>query len=219
MGVVCLTAAIGLAHTPVGQRAWGQLSNKACPFGAGHRKLSRSDLDAAYRRASQQVRGVQPAPTQFALGFDLVRTSRNDVLSWAKDHATACTSKIDGLGMDCQVGNFDAFPQSLFAAGGGTLMLRFDMSNRLRSVTAMQSVAAPEAAVASLTRVISRLEHLAGPPQAQRGELDSAYLRRGALTQIAREYHFSDYAAEVSATHMGKLGYIALSQTYTSLTD
>ncbi len=153
------------------------------------------------------------------MGFDLLHADRTAMRGWAKGHDATCTDNRDGFGMTCAVENFAKLPQSAYASGGGSLFLRFDLDGKLRSVTAVQDVAQVEIAVATLGRILAQLEERLGPPQKSHGELAASYLGRGALAQIAREYAFSDYAARISGTHMGKLGTLVLSQTYTSLRD
>jgi hypothetical protein len=210
---------IGFAHTPAGMRAWGRLTGASCPFPTASKNPTPAELDRAYAQAAQRVRGSTDSKTQFALGFSLLHTRRADVAAWAVEHRAECTDQPDGLGMICELADVAQLSHSGSSSGSATLLLRFDVAHTLRSITASQQVQAADAALAAVTKIRDNLEALAGPPEKTRGTFSLTYLTQGALSQVGAEYHFKDYAAEFSATDMGRLGYVHVSQTYTSLAD
>jgi hypothetical protein len=218
-GAALLFCIAGLLHMPVGLRLWSKVTGAPCPFGHGGDKLSMAQLDAAWQRSAIRVRGKVAAKAQPALGFTLLQTTREAALSWAQDHGVKCTGKRETLGLECEVKDFSQLPASRFLAAPGTLFLRFDAQDRLRSVSASQQAPAAAAAVAILQRLVNDVHTQAGPATVQQGTVDTAYLQNNALAQVLREFRFSDYNAQLSATNMGALGYFAMSQSYSSLAD
>lgn len=215
--LVALTALTGLAHTRAGLRALAWVTGSdGCPFGAGEAMTAERAEALRAEAVATQVRAAQPAhaaPARPALGFQLDRHQRGDVLRWAGAHGVSCASDRSGAGLRCLDVAFADLPSALAPAGAtaarGVVSFGFQPDGHLVSVQLQSATGTARPVLTALaTSAMGELEALS--PGATRGDaLDSERF----VSRQARAV-FSDYVAEVTATSLGQRW--TLVQTYQS---
>lgn len=158
-------------------------------------------------------RGTVPANARPALGFELDRSTADDIDGWATENDLACTTKYAGRMIECA-----NVPASLL---GGTLAatsIWFEIGARgtLRSIKTARRNGDVET-VAEAYEEADRALARTGAVWRRTGSASPSTLANGALRQAACEYRFTDYRATVRATNMGD-GFL-LTEEYATLVD
>jgi hypothetical protein len=182
----------------------------SCPVGFGA-DLSPEARDAARDVAMRAVRGDGPAAERPALGFTLDTTTRAEVAAWATDHGVLCTDKATTT-------RCSAVPAVALGAAHDvdSVTFQFDSSSHLVGVSSELTAASPDEAVKLVTDASATLATRAGPPTSQHGEASGAWLAKGAMNQLATEFRFVDYRAQVTATNLGS-GRVKVREVYQSI--
>jgi hypothetical protein len=204
-GLFSFVAMAGFLHTSAGRPLLQKLSGGGCPFGrdklepARREELRKLGLSKLAHRESQ-------ARARPALGFELGKPNRTEIVSWARERGVACKSESLGSGLAC-----DAVPAELLGVSGehdGSLTFRFDARERLVGLLYMVRTADAEGAVALGESEQARLRVRLGAPTRASGELSVASLERGILRQAREEHRYRDYSAFASVTNLGDQGYL-----------
>ena len=182
-GVVLLG---GVAHAPFARSLLARVGG--CPMGA---PLSASELESKRVEAARKIQGSAAATARPAFGFTLDVDTRTEARAWATQLGAACTDELAGAALRCARTGEDALD----------VFFQFDPKGHLVALDVMRERVAPERAATLVRDEIARLTREAGPPAKANGETTAAYLS-GELHQTSAEFRFSDYAADVSATHM-----------------
>jgi hypothetical protein len=204
-GLLILTAAIGLLHTPWARPLLARIGG--CPVS----RVSAAQADALRLRGlARTLTGSRPAPLRPALGFALDRTTAADVTRWAATARVACRPKHIGLlTLHCAGVPRAALPTRDRPAGAVTaelpatiedLAFTFSPTGRLVSVDAFtRSVPAGEARAAYAAATADLGAALGAPTDEAGGAApESLALFAGAR----RRYRFSDYAAILSLSRL-----------------
>ncbi|EYF07461.1 hypothetical protein [Chondromyces apiculatus] len=218
VGVVGFTllavAVIGFAHTKHGRSLLALMRGApGCPVGMDA-KLSPEELEQVRGKVLASVRGDERALVRPALGFVLDATTRADVERWAQEKGVRCEPAKRGAALRC----LDVPVSALAAVDAGVekaetrvpshpvdgLFFGFDGHGRLVSLDASRDHLSAAEAAQLVEEVREDLAAQAGPPALERGVPGAEYLQGGALRQIASEFRFSDYRAQVSATNLGQ---------------
>ncbi len=197
---------IGFAHTATGKPLLGMMGQafrgKACPLGYDRAATPLAREQARVRFAAAH-RGEARADSRPALGFELDRTSRTEVLSFMKSHGIACRASTTVADLICDKVPGQALAEEFKTNQSKDLWFNFGIQNQLVSVVAIsRDTTAPHvsAAFAQVTDVIASR---AGPATRSSGLGDAESLGAGALRQASREFAFADYYARARATNMG----------------
>lgn len=213
VGAAALVVAImGFAHTPAGRPLLAGLGrifgDAACPL--GYDKLaSPAERENARRRFAASHRGASPANNRPALGFELDRTLRSEVVAFMASRRVACQAGTSVADLVCEKVSASALPvHDMVAASDGdwplrTLWFNFGPSDRLVSVVALSRNPRAEPISAALTSTIGVLARQAGPATRIQGDVAAASLAGGALRQASAEFRFSNYYATTRATNLG----------------
>lgn len=202
LALVAVAAVIGVLHAPFGRALLTRIGG--CPVG----HASAADVERARAAAAASMRGVAPAASRPALGFELGRTTPEDAHRWADAHGFSCVDKREGMLLACTRVPADAFGGAHPAELGGVdeVMLAFRPRDRvLVNATATSFGLAPDAAAARTSKTVELLTSIVGQPAKAEGGFDGSRLSREAYASTAT-FAFSDYVAEVSATSMGVRG-------------
>lgn len=202
-------ALIGALHMPFARGLLMRVGG--CPFG----QASLAEVEPARNAAVAAERGSAAAPARPALGFDLDRTTADDVRRWAHAAGVACADVREGL-VSCK--NVPAVALGLSASEGsvGELNLGFSTKGRLVDVSTMRM----HLASAQVARdVEQRLATAVGAPQQTTGSFDDSHLAAaGAESLAAVRYRYRDYFADVIAMRFGADG-LVLREHYLSAAD
>jgi hypothetical protein len=174
-----------LAHAPFARSLLARVGG--CPMGA---PLSASELESKRVEAARKIQGAAAAAARPAFGFALDVDTRTEARAWAAAQGATCNDKLAGAALECARAGDDALD----------VFFQFDPKGRLVALDVMREHVAPDRAAALVRDEIARLTREAGAPTKAHGETTGAYLA-GELHQASAEFRFSDYAADVSATH------------------
>lgn len=199
-----LVGVIGLLHMPFARNLLRSVGG--CPFPTTDRTLTAQEAETLRQKTLAPERSLAPASARPALGFDLERTTRAEVIAWATKNGLTCKADRHGAGLTCPDVRASMLPEHGDRELVGQLMLGFTSAQKLVSVHYMtRDTRRPT--------ILARSEHASltlsalGPRQ----ESGDPTLAKP-LSQLRREVRFRDYLASVSATNMGR-GY-SLSESY-----
>ena len=211
-GLAVLTLLIGLLHTPLGRPLLARLG-VGCPVQASPEDTERARLESA--RATQ---GTEASPAQPALGFVLDKMTSKDVLAWADQNHVECREQRAGSLIDCK----DVPESALGGRAGGSvdeLQLAFSPSTkRLVNIATTQYGLEANDAVAQMSATVKRLQEQLGNPSRELGQRSASYLDSAPYKTALVRYRFSDYQADVTATHLPGKG-MMLREHYMSAHD
>jgi len=205
--VVLLIGVIGFAHTPAGRPLLGAMGRAfrkgACPLGYDRAATpqAREQMRASFARSH---RGQLVAESRPALGFELDRTSRAEVLSFMAARGVTCQPATAMADLICP-----AVPGGVLAADfqlGRSLELWFNFGtgDKLIAVIATSREADARQISAAFSKVTDKLAREAGPATKVSGKGDAPSLAAGTLRQASSEFAFADYYALARATNMGR---------------
>jgi hypothetical protein len=188
-------AGIGALHTPAGLR-WMAAVGVGCPA-----KAAPAEVEAARKDAARAARGIGRAPVRHALGFELDRTTRGEVLAWAARHGVDCGAKQANGALHCR-----GVPASLLGDGQEVvddLSFAFDPADdSLVTVTTFRRHDSAPEALATMARIRGQLAGALGPGR-EVGEASIPYLNATPLGTALVEYRYQDYIANLSVTNLG----------------
>ena len=141
-----------------------------------------------------------------AFGFTLDKSTKAEVLAWARSVNAPCNEEVGAAALRCE-----GIPQPETGLPVRDAFFRFDPRGGLVGVDLMRDGTDSAKAVSVLTEIVGRVAREAGPPTTVQGTAAPASLG-GYLDRAATEFRFADYAADVSATNMGKQGVIVREQ-------
>ena len=195
---LAFVAFVGFAHTPAGRTFLSWLPGVGCPLDRGPLTAEQRDQTRATILAAYQ--GQAPASTRTVLGLQLDHSDLEDVLAWAAGAGVACAPASDASSLHCPaIPLGESTGAGTFAFDGAGRLVAFHVSHRDGDVGRVAAF------VQSRARSL-RADH--GEPTSHRGEASAAFLRRGALGQVAYEYRFADMRTTLSATNLGRGQYL-----------
>ncbi len=222
------TGVVGFAHTQPGRpllalmgRAMGSRAGKTggkCPLGYDV-KESPEEKEAARRQFAASHAGVDRAQARPALGFELDKTTRADVTSWARAHDIKCVVPKSGSDLDCSDVPAEALPDRETGIGLHSLWFTFGLGDTLTSAVGVRRDTSVELISSTFKRVTDDVSREAGPPSKTEGDPSPATLSSGALYQASAEYRFRNYFVVARATNMGKVQGFVITEEYRSLPD
>jgi len=194
------TVLMTVAHLPPvsGWLGWNHHGGSGtCPFGYGKAQTPR-----AASRVHQDGPAAHARP---ALGFELDKTTRADVIAWAATRGVWCSGSRGGSELACT---------SAPLAGLAAKSMWFDFDDDIVSgIRTVRRAAEPTAVASTFEAVTGTITAEAGAPAHTSG--NAGELSAGAFQQAVAEYRFRDYAATLRATNMGD-GYV-LTESYAAL--
>lgn len=199
---VLFVAVMGFAHTPWGRPILGWFSGvPGCPLGFDDADPVQTEVFRT-NILRKNTAGAAPSRATPALAFDLGRSTRADVETWAKSLGLACESKRQGSVLNCP----NASAADTASPPIDELHLQFDPQGTLVAVNVFRKETKGPSAVAFMTERVSGLQQQVGPPTKADGKLDASWLDGGAFHVARQEFRYKDYLAVVSATNMGARG-------------
>jgi hypothetical protein len=217
IGAAISALAVGFAHTSVGRPLFGavlRVAHGGCPFGYD-RALSPAQRERAQLDFAISHRGERRARSRPALGFQLDRTTRDEVVAELAAHGIACAAGKGMSDLTCSGVPSQALPNA--SGPARNLWFTFGVRQQLLSVVALSR--ASEVAIISETFIATRsaLDDQAGAVTKTEGNSDPRALAAGALRQASAEFRFRDYYALTRATNLGQS--FVLTEEYRSLPD
>ncbi len=222
MGLGTTTLAVtlvGLGHTSAGRpvlEAVTRMAHGGCPFGYD-KPLSPAQRERAASDFAANHRGPQRAASRPALGFQLDRTTRADVIAQLGKQGITCAADKGYSDLTC-----NGVPSS--ALGGETayapprnLWFTFGSKQQLLSVIALSHAPQPQPISDAFVATRIAIDQRAGAVSTVQGDADAHALAGGLLRQASAEFRFRDYYARERATNLGKD--FMLTEEYRSLVD
>ena len=191
-------ALVGVAHTDLGRPLLGLLRGvPGCPVLHGPADPARAESF----RVSQLSRrtGIEPAKSRQALGFELGKTARPAVATWADSVGASC--QHSGTSLRCF-----GFRETSGAPRLDDVLFQFDPAGALVAVDVLRAPSDARQALAYLEELASKLERDVGPATSEVGEQSTSYLEGQRLRRRALEFGYRDYVARASATSFGARG-------------
>lgn len=210
--------ALGASQTAPGQSfiaGMTRMAHGGCPFGYD-KPMSGAARERAQANFAASHRGEHAALGQPALGFELGRTTRAEVLSTLGQQGVHCAPAKGLSDLTCNGVPSSALPAAP-PAPPRNLWLTFGAKDQLLAVISISRSAEPQAISAAFTATCATLSRDAGSAAHHTGNADPEQLAGGLLRQASAEYRFSNYYADARATNLGR-GF-ALSEEFRSLPD
>jgi hypothetical protein len=206
-GAVAFVGLVGLAHLPAARPLLRICAGGACPVGADA-PADPAVIDQARASTLPALRGETAAASRPAAGFRLDEDDAASVAAWAVQHKLSCAK--EGALTTC-----GPVPAGLLPEGRAhdTISFQFDANDKLVTVMARVNALPAEEAAATVQARTAVLEAAVGPAYSARG--DAASLSKP-LSQVSAEFRFTDYRAQLTATHVGG-GRIAYREVFQSL--
>jgi hypothetical protein len=188
-----------------------------CPLGFGGPTGTPEEREAVRVRAAERLRGDRAAAARPALGFELDKTTRTQVETWAAEHAIECRKpKHSSADVECLRVPASALPDAPSSLEAKSLWFWFNPNEQLVNVEALRYTNDVELGSASYAGVLTSLTKSAGPPTNTFGEPTAEYLGKGVLAQARADFAFVDYRAEAMATQIN-YGRFMIQEKYRSL--
>ncbi len=210
VAVLCLgTAAVGAMHTHGGRLLLARLG-VSCPINT----VSAAKVLAVREYAVSRARGSAPAPSRPALGLQLDVSTEAQVSAWAARTHSQCDAIVRGYHfLRCRgvpaaaVG--EAGPpvsEMWFSFGPGNTLVALNLYRRGMT----------EAQVRQTWRsATERLQLSLGPPTQATGDATLTRVVTGPVAVARVHYAYTDYIAEITASHM-PYGGLAVREQYMS---
>ncbi len=160
-----------------------------CPVGG--KSASPEELEAFRQKNAGVLKGTSRALARPAFGFTLDTSTKADVVAWGDRTHAECTEEMNGAALRCES-----------AADVEDAFFRFDPRGVLVGVDLIHPATDGATALRIVDQVAAKLEKEAGAPTAVRGTRTPEFLD-AQFRQAALEFHFTDYAADVTATNLG----------------
>jgi hypothetical protein len=162
-----------------------------CPV-AG-RTASPEQLEAFRVKNAPALKGTTRALAHPAFGFQLDRSTKAEVVAWGEKVHAECTEELGGAALRCERADGVEIEDAYF---------RFDPRGVLVGVDLIHPATDGATALRIVDELAAKLEQEAGAPTAIRGTRTPEFLD-GQYRQAALEFHFTDYAADLTATNLG----------------
>ncbi|HQY61331.1 MAG: hypothetical protein IPQ09_07615 [Myxococcales bacterium] len=206
ISIAAATGVVGLLHTSVGKpllaKAGGCPANNAPPQG----------VEDAQKRAIRLTRGDTPAPARMALGFQLDKTTLNDVQSWAKARGVTCKATREDTTISCVDIPAEALPATFARARIDELEMSFRVGDKtLLGLSTWRWHLPEDTAARELDSVVAGLRGSLGSPMTDEG--DRARLGREPYAGAIVKYNFKDYLCTISGMNLPEKG-ITLHESY-----
>ena len=189
IGAALLLALVGVGHSRMMRPLLARVGG--CPV-AG-RTATPEQMEAFRLKNAPALKGSTRALGRPAFGFQLDQSTRREVTSWGEQSHAECTEELGGAALRCEGADGVALEDAYF---------RFDPRGVLVGVDLIHPATDGATALRIVDEVASKLEREAGAPTAVRGTRSAEFLS-GQYRQAALEFHFTDYAADVTATNLG----------------
>lgn len=191
VGAALLVAVVGLGHTKMMQPFLARVGG--CPVGG--KPATPEQLEAFRVKNAGILKGTARALGHPAFGFTLDTSTKADVMAWAERMHADCNEELGGSAVRCE----DVTGQG---ASVEDAYFRFDPKGVLVGVDLLHPATDGATALRIVDEVATRLSKEAGAPTAARGTRTPEYLD-AQFREAALEFHFTDYAADVTATNLG----------------
>jgi hypothetical protein len=198
--VLFVVGLVGVGHTRLGRPLLARVSG--CPV-AG-REATPEQIEAQRLKTTLTLKGSTRAASRPANGFTLDRSTRGEVIAWGEEMHATCNEELSGAIVRCE-----------HAANIDDALFRFDPKGILVGVDLMHAATDGNTAVREIDELASKLEKEAGAPTAMRGTHSGEWMSTP-NRQIAEEFRFTDYAADLTATNFGERG-VVIREQYRSI--
>jgi hypothetical protein len=179
----------------------------SCPFA---KPADPAKLEELRQRSAASLRGASLSPARPALGFALETATKEDVRAWGTRAGATCSDDLAGAAIRCENAAMED------GARAADAFFRFDPRGRLVAVDVMREPLTADAASALFEKLVAARGRELGAPSARHGSASPETLASGRLMRADAEFHFADYAADVSVTNFGEDG-IVVREQYRSL--
>jgi hypothetical protein len=186
-GAALLVVGVGIGHAKMMRPLLARVGG--CPV-AG-KTATPEELEAFRVKNATSLKGASRALARPAFGFTLDTSTKADVTAWAQRTHVECNEELGGAAMRCEG-----------AADVEDAFFRFDPHGVLVGVDLIHPATDGATALRIVDEVAARLSKEAGAPTAVRGTRTPEFLD-AQFRQAALEFHFTDYAADVTATNLG----------------
>ena len=205
-GGILFTAIAGALHMPFARPLLRMLSPASvCPIMRG----SPEQIDRAHAVGAAAIRStaVTAAPSRPALGFELDKTRKSDMLAWAASHKVSCES-IAGNDNLQRCGKVPASAVLQPDAFGPLeeVTFEFQKTGELVHVQTMRRHLTAEVAAYIAGQLETNAAHVLGPPSTRGGAPTVAHLSHGLLSTYVATHTFTDYRSTVTATNLAETG-------------
>ncbi len=202
-----LVGLIGFAHTRAGRPLLAVVGRAfrggSCPLGYD-RAASAVTREQDRIRFAAAHRGSVRADVRPALGFDLDRTSRGQVLAFMTDRGITCRQATTVADLVCENVPNQVLGNNFSASQSRDLWFNFGIKNQLISLVAVSREATAPQVSAALAEVTGVIRRQAGPATRTSGGGDAQSMGAGLLRQASSEFAFANYYACARATNMGQ---------------
>lgn len=198
--IALFVGVVGFAHTKKGRFLLAYIPGMgACPLG---KPASPEQIELARAKGLAPLRGTKPAATRAAFGFTLARSTKADVLGWARDNGIACDDDPKKLMVACR-----DVPASALEDGApaiAKLSIGVDRDGRVVSLDATRRALSFDDAVNLVDREALAASRRAGGVAERRGATSGADLAGARLRRAEAEIRFTDYRFLVTAINLGE---------------
>ena len=202
------TLVIGLLHLPAARPLLARLG--ACPVG----RASASEIEDARRIALRSLRGESRAPARPALGFELERTTLDEVRGWTRARALACDLSRESTLLVCSRVPVNALGSDALQAIDELAFVFRLRDRRLVNVTTLTTGVSPQSAADSFAAIADALASSLGAAEASRVPSQPWDGTRPVFVR----YRYVDYIADVSAMQLPGRG-IVMREQYMSASE
>ncbi|HMJ16219.1 MAG TPA: hypothetical protein VK524_32620 [Polyangiaceae bacterium] len=199
--LVAFSGLVAFAHTSVGRPLLGWMRGApGCPVSleGGDAKTVEAFRVAHLKREV----GAEPSRGNPALGFELGRSDRTSVSSWARASGAACKTLREESVLRC-TGFRKADGEALAIDDAH---LQFDARGMLVAADVYRVRTNAAAALAFVRSKANLLDAVAGPHTQSSGPTDSDSLQLQPFSRAAITYKYQRYVAELSATNLADRG-------------
>ena len=211
---LALTGLVGVLHLPFASRLLRAISPASlCPI--THGTPDQIDRAQAAGAATLQAESLTAAPARPALGFVLDRSTRADLVAWAKTHGVTCAD----LNGNANLQRCLDVPASAIGENPATgpleeMTFTFRSTGEMTNIETLRRGLAPARAAAIAGELEANLERVLGAPTKSGGAATEAHLSRGGFVTYVVEHGFHDYHATVSATNIPGTGVMVREQYF-----
>ncbi len=199
--LMAFTGFVGFAHTSAGRPLLAWLSGApGCPVsleGGDARTVEAHRISHLKRELGSAAAGAHPA-----LGFELGRTHRDQVWSWARNSGALCKTLREASVLRC-TGFAHAHSRSLPLDDAH---LQFDANGMLVAADVYRVRTSAERALSFLREQASLLDARVGPRTKDDLHQAPDELATQRFHRVAVDYQYRQYVAELSAINLGERG-------------
>lgn len=189
---VLFTGLMGFAHTRSGRpllRLLGRAAGRRCPLGFDQ-QATPAQREQARRAFASHHAGSAVARARPALGLELERSRREEVIAWGRTQQLSCEVPSSGHDLSCE-------------GPGQTLWFDFGEAGTLIAITGVRRAAQPAPISAAFEALAQALAAQTGAEPTRSGDAAPEALAAGPLHQAAAELRCRNYYALARATNMG----------------